>query len=210
MINDDTIIFLNLPNWRNFQLKNLRNFQFSKKIVSEYDSERLFTRISIESYLTVLSDETIILQEHSTLGDLQDPLFTSFHFLSDISSISRSLSCALGLTAPINLHAKISHDLSRSLSYADRSQNPHHCKYLTILSRSHQFGVASWFSRNGTARYPYESGVATQGDLDSLEGPRVSWTRGVANVGERTDRRTEHPASVGGRRCYDRTRTERT
>lgn len=48
-----------------------------------------------------------------------------------------------------------------------------------ILPRSHQFGVASRFPRNATVRYLRESGIATQGDLDSLEGPRVPRTRGA-------------------------------
>lgn len=119
----------------------------------------------------------------------------------------------LGLTAPINL------PFAKIISH-DRSHTPlktHITANILKLRRSHQFGFASRFPRNNTAEFPRESGVATQGDLDSLEGPRVPWTRGVAasRTNRRTDGRTDGQSarrrrSVGVGATIGRGRKERS
>lgn len=122
----------------------------------------------------------------------------------------------LGLTAPINLHpfAKI---ISHDRSHTPIALKTHITANILQLRRSHQFGFASRFPRNNTAQFPRESGVATQGDLDSLEGPRVPWTRGVAasRTNRRTDGRTDGQSarrrrSVGVGATIGRGRKERS
>ncbi|TGZ37738.1 Uncharacterized protein DBV15_02964 [Temnothorax longispinosus] len=82
----------------------------------------------------------------------------------------------------------------------------HHCKHLDDPPSKSAIRVADFHAIiPHDIGYPRESDVATRGDLDSLEGLRVPWTRGVAasrrreRIGKRTDGRTDEALGVVGR-----------
>lgn len=146
-------------------------------------------------------------QKHFTPGNLKDPFFTSFHFLSNISSILRLPFARVLGHCPINFYpfTKITSHYHVPIALKIT------VNILMILSWNHKFGFTSRFLRNSTAWYPYKSGVATQSDLDLLEGPRFhgrATSRRCKRIGEWMDGRTDGALSVG--RWASVQRSERT